>query len=99
MGAQTPFLRDTDRGLEIRVHAVPGAKRSALKGLHDQSLKISIAAPPEDGRANAELIDFLAQTLGVPKRHLSLLRGEGSREKIVLAVEISATDAAAKLGS
>lgn len=97
MAEKALFLKETSQGLEIRVHAAPGAKRSGIRGLHGRSLKISIAAPPEDGRANKKLINFLAELLGVAKRDLSLIRGDTSREKVILAKGISASDAQAKL--
>ncbi len=61
----------------------PNAKRSAADGLHDGALRVRLAAPPVDGKANAELLAWLAGQLGCARRDLSLLRGAASRRKQV----------------
>lgn len=65
----------------IAIHAQPGAKRTEIVGMHGDALKIRVQAPPVEGAANAALVKFLAQTLGVRQRDVSLLSGERSREK------------------
>lgn len=65
--------------LQVRVH--PGAKQDAVGGLYGGALKISLKAPPVEGRANAALIEFLATRLGVPRSRVSLAAGAGSRTK------------------
>lgn len=68
--------------LTIRVH--PGAPKSKLKGVMiDGTLKVDVAAVPEDGKANAELISFLAKEFGVPKSHVTILRGQTGKKKVV----------------
>jgi uncharacterized protein (TIGR00251 family) len=68
--------------LQIRVHS--SAFRSCITGkLADGSLKVDIAAPPEDGKANAELVRFLAKELGVPKVDIEITSGLMSRRKVV----------------
>ena len=62
----------------------PGAKKSGFLGvLPDGRTKVSIAAPPVDGRANEVLIAFLARALDLPKRSLRLAHGAGGRDKVV----------------
>lgn len=69
----------------LTVHVTPNAKQSAVVGWQeDGSLKIRLAAKPVDGDANAELIAFLAQTLNLPKRAVTLTHGHTSRIKRVL---------------
>lgn len=70
-------------GMLLKLHIQPGAKKTAVAGLHGDALKIRLHAPPTDGLANAELISFLAQHLGVPKASVSLLSGATSRAKRV----------------
>jgi len=72
-------------GSEIRleIKAVPGASKTELAGIKDDRLRIRLAAAPEDGKANAELLNFLSKTLDCPKRDLRLLSGEKSRLKAV----------------
>jgi uncharacterized protein (TIGR00251 family) len=74
-------IRDTPDGciLPVRVH--PGAKRSAIAGVHDGALKISLTPPPTDGRANDALIAFLAERLRLPRARISLVSGATSRSK------------------
>ncbi|MBF0369931.1 MAG: YggU family protein [Magnetococcales bacterium] len=70
-------------GLEIRVKVVPRASREKIVGLHGESLKIALTAPPVEGAANQALCQFLAGEFKVAKGRVSILRGERSREKVV----------------
>ena len=67
--------------LTLRVHVVPGAKRTALDGFHGGRLKIRLAARPIDGEANTALCEFIAASFGVPKRNVTLISGTTSRAK------------------
>jgi uncharacterized protein len=67
----------------VRLTVVPGAQRTQVVGLHGDRLKIRLAAPPEKGLANRELIDFLARSLKLPKASLTLTQGAQSRSKVV----------------
>lgn len=78
------WARRTLQGWLLAVHAQPGAKQSEVAGLHGEALKIRVAAPPAEGRANDELVDFLADALGVPKRCVTVIKGATSRRKTVL---------------
>jgi uncharacterized protein (TIGR00251 family) len=69
--------------VHLLVKAVPGSSKNACTGVQDGRLKIKIAAAPEDGKANGELRAFLAKTLGVPKKEISLTGGEKSRLKTI----------------
>ena len=60
------LLADGD-GVVLRLHIQPGAKKTEIAGLHGEALKIRLAAPPVDGKANACLVEFLARQLGVAK--------------------------------
>ena len=82
-----------DGALTLSLHVQPGAKKTEFSGLHGEALKLRLAAPPVDGKANAALIAFLAKFCGVPKNAVSLLSGETSRQKIV---RIEGADLAAK---
>lgn len=75
--------------LDIRVQ--PGARRSEVAGLHAGRLKIRIAAPAIEGRANDALVAFLAEALGVPRQAVRVLKGGHSRDKAV-AVGAAALD-------
>lgn len=82
--ASPAYVRPAGPGVwtaEIRVQ--PGAKKSMVDGLLGDRLKLRIAAPAVEGKANKAVLEFLAGVLGVRKSQVSLLRGETSREKTV----------------
>lgn len=70
-------------GVTIHVHAQPGARRTEVIGLHGDCVKLRLASPPVDGKANACLIEFLARRLGVKRSQVTITRGTGSRRKTV----------------
>ncbi|HHJ4328420.1 TPA: DUF167 family protein [Klebsiella pneumoniae] len=69
--------------LLLDCHLQPGARQTACAGMHGERLKIRIHAPPLDGRANAELLAFLADAFGVAKSQVILESGASSRSKRV----------------
>ena len=87
------WYRKTGDGWLIAVHAQSGAKRSAVAGLHGEALKIRIAAPAVEGKANAALTAFVAAALGVPRRMVRIVKGESSREKLLLVADPAADPA------
>ena len=78
------------RGNDVLLHlsVVPNARRTEVDGLHDGALRVRLAAPPIEGRANDALVAWLAKSLGVPRRDVEVLRGEASRRKQV-AIAVS----------
>jgi uncharacterized protein (TIGR00251 family) len=70
----------------LPVKVIPGASRSEVVGVSGGVLRVKIAAPPEKGKANRELTDFLARTLGVSRSEISIVKGETGRHKLI-AVE------------
>ena len=68
---------------------MPGAQRTQVVGLYGDRLKIRLAAPPEKGAANRELIAFLARALDLPKSSLRLTVGAQSRSKVVAVSDLS----------
>ena len=86
--ADYPCLLARGDGVLLQLSVMPNAKRTAVDGLHDGALRVRLAAPPVDGRANDALIAWLAKSLGVAKRDVELLRGESSRRKQV-AIAVS----------
>ncbi len=82
--------------LEVRVS--PGARRNAIVGfMSDGTLKVTVTAPPEDGRANAAVVALLAGALGVPAGAVSLVRGAGGRRKAVEVAGIGGDEARRRL--
>jgi len=70
--------------LQIAIKALPGASRTEFAGVKEGRLRVRIAAAPEDGKANAELVAFIAKSLGCPKRDVTLVHGEKSRLKTLV---------------
>ena len=85
-----------DGRITLTLHIQPGAKKTEFAGLHGDALKIRLAAPPVDGKANEALVKFVAETLKLPKSAVSLKSGQTSRRK-VLEVEGATPDAVARL--
>jgi uncharacterized protein len=81
-------LRATADGVTLAVRAQPGAKKTAIGGIYGEGqtaqLKIAVHAPPIEGRANATLIEFLAETFGLQKSAVAIVSGELSRNKVFL---------------
>jgi len=71
------------------VKVSPGARRTGVEGVtqlaaEETALKVSLTAPPSEGQANRALVQFLAKTFGLAKRDVEILRGAGSRQKLLL---------------
>jgi hypothetical protein len=77
------WYKRTANVLTLTLHIQPGAKRSEIAGLHGDALKIRLAAPPIDGRANEALLKYLAGLFEVPLRQVELRQGGQSRHKVV----------------
>ena len=75
--------------VRLDVSVVPNARRTGVDGWHDGALRVRLAAPPVDGKANEGLIGWLAGELGVPRRAVTLLRGQSSRRK-QLEIDVAA---------
>lgn len=77
------FFQWQGNSLILTCHLQPKASKTEVVGLHGDALKIRIKAPPVDGKANLELVKFLAKEFAVNKRAVSLVSGELSRHKRV----------------
>ena len=91
-----PCLTRRDGGCVLRVSVSPNARRTAAEGLHDGTLRIRLAAPPVDGKANDALVAWLAAALDLPRRAVRLVGGQASRRKL-LEVDADAAQLAAWL--
>lgn len=67
----------------VRLRVVPNAKKTEVTGLHGEAVKLKVASPALEGKANAEVLQFVAGTAGVPVRMAELISGEKSRDKVV----------------
>ncbi len=88
-GASSDAVQDDTKRLIVPVRVTPRARRNAL-ALDGDTLRAWLTAPPVDGAANTALLSLLAERLHVPKRAVTLLRGEATREKLVAIEGISA---------
>ena len=68
----------------LELHVQPGAKRSEFAGQHGDRIKVRLAAPAAEGKANEALIEFLADYYRVPKRNVRITSGLKSRQKRVV---------------
>jgi uncharacterized protein (TIGR00251 family) len=76
------FVADAT-GVRFAVKVVPGAARDRIQGALGEALKVQVAAPPEQGKANTRLCELLAAALGVPTRSVVVASGHGSARKVV----------------
>jgi uncharacterized protein len=71
-------------GCVLTLRVQPGARKAMIKGEQAGALKVAVTAPPEDGRANAAVIELLAEVLDLKRKQLELVAGHTSRDKKVL---------------
>ena len=92
-----PIFRDVAGGAEFSVRVSPGAAQPRVLGPLGPALKIAVSAPPEKGKANRALVEFLARTLGCPKQAVRVLTGETCRDKRLFVAGCSAAACRAAL--
>ena len=79
-------------GVFIDVRVIPRAARAGIAGTRDNALLVRLNSPPVDGAANAQLLEVLADAIGVSKRNITLVSGERSRTKRVRVLGLTATE-------
>ena len=81
------WIKDTRGGATFAVRVAPRASRTAMVGVisegADAALKIALAAPPVEGKANAELVAYFADLLGISRSRIELIAGKQSRTKVL----------------
>lgn len=83
----------------LAVKAIPNAPRSAIAGWLGDALKVKVHAPPVEGRANEVLCEFLADEFGLPRRAVTVLRGDTSRQKVLRIEGLTLAELRARLPS
>lgn len=78
------WYRRSGDAITLTLHIQPGAKRNEVAGLHGRALKVRLAAPPIEGRANEALLKFIAESFDVTLRQVELKQGGQSRHKVVV---------------
>jgi hypothetical protein len=82
-GAAATWLRRDGDAAIVQIHLQPGARRSGAAGEYNGRLKVAVAAPPLEGRANKALCEWVADRLGLPARQVRIVSGEHSRDKVL----------------
>lgn len=76
-------INDHPLGATFQVRVQPRAARTAITGTVGEALKLSLSAPPLDGRANVALVDFFAEVFSMPRGAVQVVTGERSRNKVI----------------
>jgi uncharacterized protein (TIGR00251 family) len=92
------MIQPHPEGATLAVRAQPGAKKDAVLGRHGDALKVAVTAPPEDGRANAALVEYLKSWLGVKRSQVQLLSGERNRHKVFLIRGLTPAELTERVG-
>ena len=91
------WVQEHGDGVVLSVKGVPRSSKTVVCGLHGDSIKIKLQAPPVEGKAHKQLLKFLRKELGVSAAALTILSGETAKQKRVLIRDMAAADAAARL--
>ena len=83
----------------LRLRVSPGAQRAEIVGRHGDGWKVRVTAPPEDGRANDAVLRLVAETLALPHNAVTLVSGQGGREKTLDVAGIGPTQVARRLAA
>ncbi len=84
---------------KLPIKAIPNAPRSAVVGWLGEALKVKVHAPALEGRANDELCEFIADTLGLPRRAVTVAVGAKSRQKLLLIVGLTLAEVRQRLAA
>ena len=84
-------------GVVINFKVSPGASRTAVSDVTENTVRIRVAAPPVEGKANKEIIKFLSKLFKIPKSNIQIIGGEKSKNKIVLLQGIDLEDVRGKI--
>jgi uncharacterized protein len=93
-----PRTRSADGGAILVVRVQPRSNENALVGWSDDTVKLRVTAPPVEGAANTACLSVLSKLLDVPLMHLSLVKGERSRNKVVRILGLTEEQVQARLG-
>lgn len=90
-------IRDTPEGATFAVRVHPRARKNAIAGELDGALKLSLTAPPVDGKANQACIEFLAKLLKLPRSSITIASGQTGRNKVIRVAGLSAEKVLSRL--
>jgi uncharacterized protein (TIGR00251 family) len=89
-----PWFHKEDDAVILQLQIQPGARRNGFAGLHGHRLKLKLHAPPVDGKANAELIDFISDSFGTTKSAVTIIQGALGRSKTIRVANATQVPAA-----
>jgi len=92
-------IRDNDAGVTFAIKIHPRAKKNAITGQIGDALKLSLTAPPIEGRANDACIEFFAKLLKVPRSSVTIASGQTGRNKVIRIAGLSAEELRKRLGT
>lgn len=93
-------LHSGKSGAALTLRVTPRARKTEFAGvLEDGILRVRVAAPPVEGKANAELLSFLAKVLGVRKNRLEIIAGQRGLDKIVSVLDLSAEEVQTRISA
>lgn len=84
------MVRDTAEGARFALRVQPRASRNAVVGLMGDAVKLALTAPPVDGKANAAVVEYLAELLRVSKSSVTIVSGETGRNKLIAVRGVTA---------
>lgn len=87
MESTPSWLEVSEAGIVLKLKVQPGAKHAKVIGPHGDQLKVAVAAPPVDGKANEALLVWLSKILGVKRSSLSIVSGQSGRDKRLRLVD------------
>ena len=90
-------IKDSPNGATFAVKVHPRAKKNAITGEVGEALKLSLTAPPADGKANEACIEFFAKLLKVPRSSVTIAAGHTSRNKVIRVAGLSAEEVRKRL--
>lgn len=82
---------------DLRLKVIPGASQTRVVGWLGDSLKVAVSAPPESGKANAAVLELLAQALNIPPKSLQLISGQTQPRKLVRITGLTDSELQQKL--
>ena len=91
-------IQESANGLTFAVKVHPRAKKNAITGEIGGALKVSLTAPPVDGRANEACVEFFAKILNVPRSSVTIASGQSSRNKVIRIAGVTGEYVRSRLG-
>jgi uncharacterized protein (TIGR00251 family) len=91
------MIENIKGGVKLHLFIQPKSSKNEIVGIHDNKLKIKIKAPPVEGKANEELVEFLSDVFAIPKRQVEITKGDTGRNKTVILHGLSEADVRAKI--